>query len=109
MESPDVGLRVRAARFYRGLEKQSDLVARLTERGYQDAGLGVGTIGKIERGERPVRLHEAEAICASLDLPLAFLLGEVYQEGATKEDVRALARELHDLESRLASRLHNPS
>lgn len=44
-----------------------------------DAGLGklhAATIGRMERGERPVRLHEAAVISGVLDLPLVDLLDD---------------------------------
>jgi transcriptional regulator with XRE-family HTH domain len=64
-----IGRRMKAARSLKQVtvDELADLI------GIQ--GLGAKTIGNIERGDRPLRNHEAVLIAQALDVPVAFLLG----------------------------------
>lgn len=65
------GQKVAAARESRGFSQT--LLARSTSVGYQP------TISKIENGERPATVSEAQSIAAALGVPLGDLLDGGYQ------------------------------
>ena len=66
-----VGANVRKLRLARGLN-QDQLAARVAERGVP---FRQQTIVKIEKGERPLRLREADAVTAALDVDIDALVG----------------------------------
>lgn len=67
-----VGANVRKFRQARGLN-QDELAARVAERGVP---FRQQTIVKIEKGQRPLRLREADAITAALDIDIDTLVGD---------------------------------
>lgn len=67
-----VGANVRKLRQARGLN-QDQLASRVAERGVP---FRQQTIVKIEKGERPLRLREADAVTAALDVDIDALLGD---------------------------------
>lgn len=67
-----VGANVRKLRQARGLN-QDQLAARVAERGVP---FRQQTIVKIEKGERPLRLREADAVTAALDVDIDALVGD---------------------------------
>lgn len=67
-----VGANVRKLRQARGLN-QDQLAARVAERGVP---FRQQTIVKVEKGERPLRLREADAVTAALDVDIDALVGD---------------------------------
>jgi len=67
-----VGSNVRKLRQARGLN-QEELAAQVAERGL---AFRQQTVVKIEKGQRPLRLREADAITAALEVDIDALVGE---------------------------------
>jgi len=71
MDQVAVGRRLAAARKRAGIKTRKDLADRVSL-----PRLGKETIGKIERGERPLYEHEAPFVARALEVPVSYFYEE---------------------------------
>jgi transcriptional regulator with XRE-family HTH domain len=97
----DVGRRIKAARSLKRVTVEE--LAVLVDL----QGLGAKTIGNIERGDRPLRPHEAVLLADALEVPVDFLLGEAPAGAAQLDTIEGLLREVIErldvIEARVAA------
>lgn len=86
---------------------QSELARRMAERGWDK--YTQMTVSRTEKGERPIRLNEAEALAEVFEVELfsLWLPRNIRRYHATSENVARLAKQLEDLISRYIGELHS--
>lgn len=85
---------------------QSELARRMAEAGWPK--YTQMTVSRTEKGERPIRLNEAEALAEVFGVELfsLWLPRELRRYTATSENVERLAKQLEDLIGRYLNELH---
>lgn len=98
MEEKEIGERVRAIREGQGIPQQHLAMTMTVLKGHR---WHQTTVGKVESGERPIKLSEAVAVAEILGVPLVSLVGEV----APDADRGAAIRELLNVQRQIGARI----